>query len=78
MGSTLADHHQALRKQIAEQREALAELDELLQSSTDDSGEIQQVNTCSHILPVCPLVTVDLTYLPAPTALSDYVHTIDV
>lgn len=43
MGSTLADHHRALREQLAEQREALAELDELLQSSADDDGEIQQV-----------------------------------
>ncbi|CAL8464586.1 g4121 [Coccomyxa elongata] len=43
MGSTLADHHQALREQIVEQREALSELDELLQSSADDTGEIQQV-----------------------------------
>ncbi len=40
-----APHHLAIREQLNEQREALADLDALLQSSKDDNGEIQEVHT---------------------------------
>ncbi len=74
MGSTLADHHHALREQIVEQREALAELDELLQSSADDTGEIQQVGIVSTRCQ-CPLCTEDLTCMHALKVLSEHVQT---
>ena len=38
-----AAHHLAIREQLNEQLEALADLDALLQSSEDDTGEIKEV-----------------------------------
>lgn len=41
-------HQLAVREQLNEQLEALADLDALLQSSEDETGEIQEVDTHAH------------------------------
>ena len=46
-------HQLAVREQLNEQLEALADLDALLQSSEDETGEIQEVDTYAHP-PVSP------------------------